>query len=203
MRQWVLGVVARACQCVLDSDPVSLQQLRGTVGRRLLMHITDRALYLQCEMTADGLRLSWGTSDDVADVVLRGDMAAWLRCATWRRPGMSPGMKIEGDMLLAQTWQRVAHNIDIDWAALLAPWLGDSLSQILADTGAHATDHLAGVARRRLHDTVAYAQEESCTLPAFQEAQIFYDDVDQLRDNMARCQARVDRLFVGTYKEHP
>jgi ubiquinone biosynthesis protein UbiJ len=203
MKQWLLEVVARACQKVLDTDPVALHKLRCTIGQRMLMHITDKQLFVTCEMTEHGLSLVMANAnaDGSACAVLRGDIPAWLRCATWRRPGMSPGMVIEGDMGLAQTWQQVMHHINIDWAALLAPVLGDGISQFVADIGASTATHVRDVGKHRVQDTVEYAQEEVCVLPAYHEAQAFYGDVDRIRDDVARLKVRCDRLFAGKIEE--
>lgn len=195
MMQWLLDMLARSCQAVLATDPVALHQLHATIGKKMLIHITDKQLFVACEMTEQGLSLVKADSNVSADAVLRGDIPAWLRCATWRRPGMSPGMVIEGDMALAQTWQQVMHHMNIDWAALLAPVLGDGISQCVADMGTSAATHAKDVGKHRVQDAVEYAQEEVCVVPAFHEAQAFYEDVDRLRDDMARLEARCDRLF--------
>ena len=202
MKQWLLGAAARACQKVLDTDPVALHKLRCTMGQTMLIHITDKQIYIVCEMADHGLSLAMADADSSACTVLRGDVPAWLRCATWRRPGMSPGMVIEGDMGLAQTWQQVMRHINIDWAALLAPMLGDSLSQMFADVGARTATHVRDVAKHRVHDAVDYTQEEVRFLPTYHEVQAFYDDVDQLRDDVARIKARLKRLADANAKEY-
>lgn len=194
MKRNILSMVAGACQRVLEKDPVSKKRLEPIMGKRLLMHVTDHSLCVLCKMTSHGLSLSLATLTDGAEVVLRGDTVAWLRCATWGRPGLPPGMVLEGEMAVAQVWQDVARHIEIDWPAFLAPLVGDSIAQLMADTGTDAAAHVSDVAKDRVQDAVDYAQEETLSLPTKYEAQVFYEDIDKLRDDVARCKARIKRL---------
>jgi ubiquinone biosynthesis protein UbiJ len=87
---------------------------------------------------------------------------------------------------------------------LARPDLEDELSRITGDAIAHETGRLAAALRSwavRAGDALAmntaeYLQEEARELPGRHEAEGFFRDIEQLRDDAARALLRAERLGV-------
>ena len=104
-------------------------------------------------------------------------------------------VKIDGDTETGQAFQDLLADVDWDWE--------EQLSRVTGDVIAHQTGKLAKQAKQLLsdsRDTLAqdcseYLQEEAQWLPTQIEVDYFLADVDRLRDDVARLEARVKRLL--------
>ena len=103
-------------------------------------------------------------------------------------------MRIEGDAEIAQAFR--------DLLEQTRPDLEEELSQIVGDVAARRVANLAREVLafgRRATDSLAtsaaeYLQEEGRDVPARIEVEEFLRDVDQLRDDVERLEARITRL---------
>jgi ubiquinone biosynthesis protein UbiJ len=106
-------------------------------------------------------------------------------------------VSIEGDIDLGQRFQDILRHMDIDWE--------ERLSYLVGDVAAHK---LGNVARSvfawgrqtalSLQDNMGeYLKFESNSLPARFEIEQFQHDVDTLRDDVERLEARMQRLTAS------
>ena len=85
---------------------------------------------------------------------------------------------------------------------LARPDLEEELARLTGDVIAHETVRVARSGRAWAHraldaltlNTAEYLQEESRDLPARHEAEGFFRDVEQIRDDVERAVARAQRL---------
>ena len=103
-------------------------------------------------------------------------------------------VEIRGDVALGQRFEAILREIDIDWEEQLSRLVGDvaahQVGRLVRDTmawGAKSADTLS-------RDVSEYLQEESRQLPQRDEVDAFLGAVDNLRDDVARLEARVHRL---------
>ena len=113
-------------------------------------------------------------------------------------PIRSGSLDITGDAYTAQNFQQL-----LKYAK---PDVEEELSQVIGDAAAHRAGQLArgfnawvqGV-RDTVHtDVREYLQEESREVPSRYEVEQFASKVDALRDDVARLEARINRLAGGT-----
>lgn len=115
-----------------------------------------------------------------------------------RAPLFSGGVEIRGDVELGRRFKEILGSIGIDWE--------EQLARIVGDVAAHQAGNLVrgiaawgwGVLDSLSRDMVEYLQEERHQVPPAAEIDAFLSDVDQLRIDADRLEARVRRLAART-----
>ncbi len=103
-------------------------------------------------------------------------------------------IKISGDTRIGQQFQQLFKNLDIDMEEPLSKITGDVIAHKIGNlfrSGKSWTQQSIETFRQNLEE---FLQEETRDLPAKPEAEIFYRQVDELRSDFDRLQARIDRL---------
>jgi len=173
-------------------------------AQSLARRLDARAISLAVEGTpltiflrAEGGRLALTPRHDgPADATISGTPMALLALAGPRAEGTirGGGVRIEGDAEVAQHFRELL--------AEARPDFEEELSRVVGDVAAH---HLANTARgmldfgRRAADTFArnmgeYLTEESRDLPAQPEVEAWIEQVDRLREDADRLEARLALL---------
>ncbi len=107
----------------------------------------------------------------------------------------SGGVVIEGDMKVARRFQRLFNKLEFDWEGLAARFIGPSFAaQIVSDLRESHAWRVETVEAFQ-QNVAEYLQEESRELPAPAEAELFNAEVDTLRADCDRLEARVLRLY--------
>ena len=164
-------------------------------GRALELEVTNTPLKIFME-ARDGRIVLAERRDTPADARLAGTPLALLALAGPEAEGRlrSGKVRIEGDAEIAQAFR--------DLLEQTRPDLEEELSQIVGDVAARRVANLAREVLafgRRATDSLAtsaaeYLQEEGRDVPARLEVEEFLRDVDQLRDDVERLEARITRL---------
>lgn len=192
----LLASLEKAANRALAADPVSREALCEHAGRLLAFHpgipLTDSYLLI----VADGIEL-YHASEAVPDVSVTAspaDLAALL--LNWKRqPQLIGGrVQIDGDRELLQAIQAILANLDIDWGALLAPWLGDNLAQQIDFGGRRLLSWLKDAGGQLGGQMSGWLQQDSGLLALRHDVYEFCQDVDELRFDVDRLQARINRL---------
>jgi len=165
-------------------------------GRRVAIRVADTALAMYFVIQTDSLTLELD-SEAEPDVVITGSLLSLAKLASPgdREKALRGGsIDLTGDVYTAQSFQQLLR--------YGRPDLEEELSSLVGDTAAHG---IAGVARdvsrwaRDASDTLKqnvgeYLQEESDAVPSRFEAERFARNVNTLRDDVERLEARLCRL---------
>ncbi len=164
----------------------------GLAGRVMAVRVANTALAIYLVADEEQVHLSTEYEQD-PDAVVSGSMIALTRMAGPAGEAVvrSGDIEISGDALVAQ-----------DFQALLRygrPDIEEELSGVVGDVAAHSVgEFIRGVgewgreARVTMRQNVGeYFQEESHTVATRDEVEIFQDQVDRLRDDVARFEARL------------
>jgi len=196
------GLLRDAVTRFLKLDPNSPQYLAPLSGKVICIRLTplNLRIYLCPDETAIDILPSFGGEPDVT---LSGSPLAFARMGlsdSPRRALFEGEVIVEGDMTAAQRFQTLFERLDIDWESLLARLTGKTLAARLVDDlrNAHAWGKDTLDAWRM--NIAEYFQEESRELPADAEAEWFYEDVDTLRADYDRLEARVLRAEESNRK---
>ena len=191
-----LATVERAINTALRTDPATAAKVAVHSGRLVAIEITLPPIAVYALIVEDGVEL-YHRSDATADVSVKGnpmDLAAQL--LDWQtRPGVIGGpVQITGNSDLLQELQELVRELHIDWGALLEPVTGSELAQQI-DYGARQFFGWAKQAASRLVDQLGdYVGNESGLIPSRREVYEFGQDVDDLRMDVDRLDARIQRL---------
>ncbi|QLH41983.1 MAG: hypothetical protein HWD59_04140 [Coxiellaceae bacterium] len=104
-------------------------------------------------------------------------------------------IEVEGDVELGQQLRRILNNMSVPWEEYLSRCFGDSVAHQISNV-AHKTAQWNQAAitawERNLRE---YLQEEARLLPTRIEVEDFYQAVGECRNDLARIEARFQRLF--------
>lgn len=165
-------------------------------GKSMRVQLTGWPQQFMLHAHADRLQLS-DKVEGQADASLSGSPLGLLNLATQRTTTSLSGnsVRIEGDAEVAQAFSELLKQAKPD--------LEEELSRIVGDVAAHQVGatvrSVLGFARRvgdtLLQNTGEYLTEESRNIPNRTEADEFNAGVDQLRDDVARFEARLNVLL--------
>ncbi|MDH3452133.1 MAG: SCP2 sterol-binding domain-containing protein [Gammaproteobacteria bacterium] len=172
---------ARARLLAMDGQTLTIE-VRG-LQRQYSLQARDG----HCHLISGGL--------DAADATLRGaPLALWNMIASdGVRALFSGQVEIHGDVEVAKRFKRLFDTLDIDWEEQLAGFIGDYPAR-----RAMRLLSALGVWRRRSsavlsEDIGDYLSEEKQLLGNANQIADLHDAVDELRDDVARLNARVAR----------
>lgn len=130
-------------------------------------------------------------------VKISGKLAAFIAAAANENSGdaiFTGDLQFQGEINTARQFQKIAQSLNIDWQELLSRPFGDVKGELLAK----GIKGVGMFAKNLLHnfkqDFPEYIQEEARLSPTSVELNMFAEDVDILRSQSDRLQARVNRL---------
>lgn len=180
----------------LSLDPEVTEKLAALEGRVIAVEISgiNKKLYfLPHQAGMDVVEHYEGG----ADTTLKGSPVALLKMSMKKdvAPLMLKGeIEIEGDVRLGRSFKKILSEMDVDWEEYMARVIGDtpahhltSLTKKILNWGRQAGNDVAA-------DVSEYLQEESRDVASKPELEMFYQDVDALRNQLDRFQARFDAL---------
>ena len=164
-------------------------------GRTFAVRVSGTALSLYLRMQ-DGVLSVGSRFEEEPDVVVSGSLLALARLAgpageSLIRDGV---VDIEGDAVMAERFRRLLRYGRPDLEEELSGLVGDAaahgIGDFLRDAGRWADD--AG--RTLVANAGEYLKEESRAVPGRYEVEVFRADVNALRDDVARVEARLKAL---------
>jgi ubiquinone biosynthesis protein UbiJ len=190
------GVLRDAITQFLRLDPNSPSYLAPLSGKVICLNLLPMNWRFYLCPNVNGIEIlpSFGGEPDVT---LTGSPLAFARMGlsdSPRRALFAGDIVVEGDMTTASRFQALFERLDIQWESLLTQVTGETLAACLAfdlrSLHAWGKDTLNAWQM----NVAEYLQEESRELPAEAEAALFYADVDTLRADAERLEARILRL---------
>ena len=196
MQKTLTGIFNTAVNAMLRLDPASekrLHKLQGVVvGVEILpfhfmlqMLVNDNALHVQEEAVLQ------------PDVIIRGtplQMTALALNQNQKQKFFADDIEIEGNADLAQDVLHLFNHLHIDWEELLSNFIGDVPAYHTSQFARRAHKWLRDVEQSFTQNVSEYVQEEKQWLPTREALQDFFDDVDSLRLDVDRVEARVREL---------
>ena len=167
-------------------------------GRLLAVRVPDTALAVYLQVT-DGMVTAAADYKEEPDVVVSGSVLSLARMAGPAGESLfrDGSVSIVGDALVAQQFQKLLR--------YGRPDLEEELSSVIGDVAAHGVGEFVRSAvqwvdetRRTMGENVGeYLQEESRAVPGRHETEAFRKDVNELRDDVARFEARLRAYEEG------
>jgi ubiquinone biosynthesis protein UbiJ len=197
-----LALLEQGLNYRLRGSPAAERLLERLQGRMLALQARDlnRSLYLLAHRS--GLQVLT-QSDEPAQATLSGSLASLSRLAGANTGRLPEGVALEGDIEIAEGFSQLIVLARPDLESLLSSAFGDALANTVG-TGLRR----AGTWIRRSllslgQDTSEYLRYETDLLPDRPEVTAWMDEVDRLRDDVARLAARVARLQDETTPSDP
>lgn len=170
--------------------------LAGLSGKVIALRIDSPATTLYLCPAADRIQIL-ENFEGQADAELSGSLAAlgfMGLSATPMRSLYKGEVRMAGDVQLAGKLQRLFSKLDINLEGKLARYTGQAFAARLGNLfrdGRDWTRHSLESFRLNLEE---FLQEETRDLPAKPEAELLFQQIDDLRNDSVRLDARIERL---------
>jgi len=181
---------------LLLASPETVDQLGQLDGKVIAIQLTSPAISLSLQPSAAGLQIDQIARDD-ADVTLTGTAADFfqLLSATDNSQAMfGKTIKLSGDSALATRFSQVMIDAALDWEGILAQTVGDLPAHELARLLKWKTRFYLQAGHSLVQNLEEYLKEELQLLPSQPQLKRFYTEVDSLRQETERAEARIERL---------
>ncbi len=191
----VFGAIESLLARQLESSTAARTRLERLDGKSLALELTGIGLNVYVQCTADGINLS-SEFDEEADVIITGTPLAMLAFArSDPQEGIRGGsVKFTGDIGVAQDFQKLFATLSPDFEEELSRLIGDEaafkVSSVVRDAvnfGMKAFDNLT-------RGLGAHLSEGSRDVATHTEVEDFLEDVDRLRADVERAEARLNRV---------
>ena len=192
----LLASVEHGVNRVLRLDSTALARLRPLTGKLIAVDCASPSLQLFILPSDEGLMLAsqWAAEPDCT---LRAPASSLLRLALSKDKSAilhSPEVELEGDSAVLMELAAVLQDLELDWEYELSSWIGPVASALIGGhVRSRANWYQQGFAS--LNQNLAeYLSEEARTLVGEREAQARFSELDQLKLDLDRLEARFERL---------
>ncbi|MCF6338976.1 MAG: SCP2 sterol-binding domain-containing protein [Gammaproteobacteria bacterium] len=192
----ITASIEMAVNRVLQLDEDTLARLQDLQGKVIAIEVRglDVSLYL---IPGSGKLSVYGRFEGEPDTVLRGTPLALMRMGLVKHAGdvlFAGDVEISGDVELGQQFSEILDELDIDWEEHLSHVTGDLVAHKLGNVVRSALSWGQQTVDTLGQDVAEYLQEENETLPNRDEVEDYMSQVDVLRTDVDRMDARVRRL---------
>jgi len=193
----VIGAVERFLNAQLDASTPARRDVAALAGRQLGIVLVGPEIELVLAAESGRLRLRRAAAA-AADVTVAGTPLALLEALRAGKSGLVGRREIvvTGDVQVLESFSELLRHLRPDFEEALAGAVGDIVAheavRFAAAVGDWGRRALAALAL----NSAEYLQEESQTLPARHEIEVFARDVEALRDAVERVAARVSHLHA-------
>ena len=190
-----LGAVEISLNRYLGGDARALERCAELAGRALELRLSDLALRLVFVAETHGMQVR-AAADEAADVSLTGSSTVFGRIlfSGGREGLLGGGLRIEGDVGIAQRFADLFSGVDFDIADIVDARFGPVPAYFVGRGVRAARALLTRAASELPEQTAEYLREESRDAIGAWEHEKFVTEVESLRDDADRLAARVRRL---------
>jgi ubiquinone biosynthesis protein UbiJ len=192
----VLLALETAINAWLKLDETALPRLATLQHKIIRLHITGLELNLYFFPGSDGIQVM-GNYEGEADATIHSSVMNLLRLSAADNAGkvmLETDAYIEGDTGLGTAFSNILQDIDIDWEELLSHLVGDIVAHGAGNFVRESTGWLKESWDSMRMNLGEYVTEESRIMPPEAEVAHYLDQVDTLRMDTDRMEARIKRL---------
>ena len=196
----LLGLAEIGGNRLLGMDPKVLRLCGELQGQIIAIELTDLQQTIYCHPGSWGLRLSLQTPGKAADATIRGRLLGLINLSRQQEKvstSIQERVEISGNASVAQKFQKILTELDIDWEEQVSRVTGDVLAHQLGNLARKTGDWLRHGRQTLEQDLGEYLQEESRVLPSRIEIENFIADVGATAMAVERLEARLQRLQQG------
>lgn len=192
----LLTVAEESINTLLRQDSVTLQRLAKLNGRIIEVVMTEPSFNLFIIPSDQGLQIHQGLSE-LADVTLTGTSTNFISLLTQQDKAnamFGNGVQISGNNGIATEFQSILMDTQIDWEAMLAKVVGQLPAHQLGNLFRFKSSQYQTAGNSLLTNLEEYIREESELLAPKPAVSQFFKEIDKLRLDTDRLEARFQRL---------
>lgn len=196
MQSLLLSGLEKTLNKVLQLDPASRERIAKLQGKSIKLEISDWNFACYFLPYQSGVQIV-KEYDKEPDTMIRGKLFNLIRAGAGKastRALFNEGITISGDTRTGEAFRDVLKELDIDWEEQLSAVLGNRIAPPLT----HQFKKFLKASKeslRSLRGNISeYLHYESQQLPPKQAVETFMAEVDLLRNDVDRLEARINRL---------
>lgn len=194
----LLASIETAINAWLKLDEEALPRFNKLDGKIICLHITGLDIHLYFIPATTGIEVLGNYPEDgIVDATIHGSPMSLMRLSTAQNAGetlLKSDIEIEGDTRVAETFSAILREVDIDWEELLSKLVGDIFAHQTGQVVRSASDWFKESANAMQLNTGEYLSEETRMTPADSELAYYLDQVDDVRMDVDRLEARIKLL---------
>jgi ubiquinone biosynthesis protein UbiJ len=194
--QWLMDACQKALNYYLSLDPDSsrrLAKLQNKIVKIDLLGI-DATFFLI--FSAQDVRLATAT-DRKVNTFIKGTPLRLLHMSLSgndRKQFFADDISIEGNLELGQQVIDLFDQMEIDWEEKLSQFVGDVSAHRVGNVARQIKSWVQQTRDTFVQNTNEYIHEEINLFPPREALRDFFQDVDELRMDVDRIEARISRL---------
>ena len=189
------GVLEQVLNNIIELDPAAQDDLSKLDGQSFAIAVKAPAMRIRPEVSAPRIEVA-ADDDTPAGTEVSGTLAALATMAANVEGAGAGQVHISGDASNAQRFQKFFAALNPDWEEPLSKVFGDVLGFQLAQILRNVFQWAASASRNLADNASEYLREESRQLMNRPELEAFYDEVDDLRDEVDLLEKRIKSLGV-------
>ncbi len=190
------AILSSAFNRYLELDPEAPEKLKAFDGKLIGIEVKgfDSELYLYVENNSVNIIRDM---DAKPDTVISGSPASLFKLGLHSDSAslfFSGEVEIRGDTRLGRQFKALIAEMDIDWEEHLSRLTGDIAAHRIMTVFGRLAEWSKSATNNLTDDIGEYLQEESLDVVSGAEIDMFNQQVDSLRDDTDRLEARIARL---------
>lgn len=180
---------------LLGMDGDVLQQCEKISGCCIAIHLKDMDKTLYCQPGSWGINLSLEKPNKEVDAIISGRLMALANLSMQQdkiATSIKERVEITGNAQVAQQFQKILNNIDIDWEEHIAQITGDVIAVKITRTANTVHNWLKNSLKSLLLNSRDYVQHEQNMTPSPFETADFKANVSIIRDDVDRLEAKLN-----------
>lgn len=189
------AVIETALNGYLALDPEVRSRCAALDGSVIAMQLKGIALTLYFLPTTDRIDVL-GHYEGKPDTLLTGTPASLFRLAVVRSEEQlfNSGVEFHGDTEKGERFRDILASVDIDWEELLSRVTGDAIAHQMGNVARSLTATATQGLTSLQDDVSEYLREESRLVPTAIEVNNLLEEIDTVRLDTDRLEARIQRL---------
>jgi ubiquinone biosynthesis protein UbiJ len=203
MKTLLITTLENTLNAYLRSDPQSASRLAKLAGKTIRIELLPMHLIFNAHFTHERVSLSTH-SDEEPLTKIKGtplQMFGALLAKENRHQFFADDLVIEGDAEFAQSVTSLFDNVSIDWENYASQYIGDVPAYKLGKIVNSMKDWVRKTQRGFSEDINDYLHEEATWFPHKEALKDFFTDIDNLRMDADRLEARLNHLKSKLEKE--
>jgi ubiquinone biosynthesis accessory factor UbiJ len=193
--EWIRHV-EKLVNKALSLDEETLCSLASLEGKVIAFEFINTELTVYLFPSGKGLTIltSYETKPDVLIKGTPSNFIMMMASSKKKSSALPTDMQIMGDISLAQRFQDIMQNIEIDLEEPLSKWVGDTMAYQIGKFIRGTSRFAANTGKTLATDISEYLRFEINMLPDDLLVEEFSKDVDVLREDVERFEQRINKL---------
>lgn len=194
--QAIVAAAEAGLKQTLALDSTALAKITALAGNVIQVHCREPEFNLYLLLTLDGITLAQEWHGQ-ADCCLSAPLPLLLQLAYSKQKTTilhDPQVDLSGNSHALMQLAEILQSLELDWEYALSRWLGPVPTALIAGHLRSRSHWLKQSASSLQQNVVDYLTEESRDLVGQNEADIRFKQLDQLKLDLDRLDARVARL---------